>query len=91
MKNKDVHVQFTPEHYDALKRIAQERGINMIATLVRSVVVEHLHLQELAEEDPHGQSLYPREQPAAEAATASSSSTGIIIGSRTVTSSPLGE
>ncbi len=51
MKNlKDVHVQFTPEHYDALKRIAQERGINMIATLVRSVVVEHLHLQELPTE-----------------------------------------
>lgn len=69
MKNaKDVHVQFSEEHYDALKRIAKERGINMIATLVRSVVVEHLHLQELAEEDPHGQSLYPREQEPAKSA-----------------------
>lgn len=45
---KDVHVQFTPEHYEALKRIANERGMG-VATLIRSVVIEHLQLNELAE------------------------------------------
>lgn len=47
---KDVHVQFTPEHYDALKRIANERGM-AVATLIRSVAIEHLQLNESAERE----------------------------------------
>lgn len=50
-KFKDVHVQFTEEHYEALKRIANERGIYTLATFVRSVVVETLQLTEPQEKE----------------------------------------